>query len=113
MTSCAMNGDGCCLAQTGSADMLIGFATGTFPSKWTVPRTLELAVGAAPRAITRCGTEMQMARAIATMENNFFPFIRHHLNGEPVAGGSYIEITLIAVASGFTWAPEYFNSLLL
>jgi len=33
--------------------MLIGFATGTFPSKWTVPRTLDVVVGAAPPAFAR------------------------------------------------------------
>src|SRR6516165_1853645 len=76
--SCAITGDACCLAQTGSAAMLIGLGAGALPWKWTVPRTPDAGVGAGPPAFTRWGTERQRATAIVKNDKNLFPFIEHY-----------------------------------
>jgi len=67
--------------------MLIGFAAGTFPSKWTIPRTLDVVVGAAPPAFTRCGTEIQIANATAANDKTFLTLIGLHLKLENLPQG--------------------------
>src|SRR3974390_3782216 len=76
ITSCAMTGEGCCLAHTGYADMLIGLAKGALPSKRTVPRTVApVGVGGGPPARTERGVEMQTTNRRAAIDNNFFKCI--------------------------------------
>jgi hypothetical protein len=59
--------------------MLMGLGAGALPTKWTVPRTPDVVVGAGPPALTRCGTERQTATPIAKHDKNFFLFIEHYL----------------------------------
>src|SRR6266567_3318588 len=77
ITSCAIRGEGCCLAHTGSAAMLIALAAGTLPSNRTLPRTdAPVVVGGGPPALTACGAEMHITkvrtRVRTKIETNFF-----------------------------------------
>src|SRR5271155_1341541 len=70
---------GCCLAQLGSAAMLIDLALGTVPSNLTVPRmavALGLVVDGAP-AFTICRLEIEMVRTRAIAANKVLYFILH------------------------------------
>src|ERR1039458_7722851 len=75
MTSSANTGEGCCLAQLGSADMLISLDFGTVPSNFTTPFTLAapvVVVGEGLPALTAYGLEIQIASVRANRETNFF-----------------------------------------
>src|SRR6266567_4956884 len=76
ITSCAIRGEGCCLAHTGSDAMLIALAAGTLPSNRTLPRTVApVVVGRGPPALTICGAEMHTATVRAKIKTIFLVFI--------------------------------------
>src|SRR5579863_5606483 len=66
---------GCCLAQVGSAAMLIGLALGTVPSNLTLPRMLGLVVAGA--AFTICRLEIEIVRTSAIAASKVLYFILH------------------------------------
>src|SRR5208282_5441077 len=90
ITSCAKTGEECCLAQLGSAAMLISLGLGVTPSNRTVPFTLEapaaLTLGGAPPAFatrvttTQIAREKKIDRERADRESNFRACITQHLN---------------------------------
>src|ERR1700680_2069932 len=80
-TSLARNGAGCCLAQLGSADMLIGLGAGTAPVNLTMPL-----IAAAPAlvggegglpAFTTWRPEMPIISVRAITRREFLIFILH------------------------------------
>src|SRR5579862_5471241 len=76
ITSCAKMGEGCCLAQTGSAAIVIGLPTGIFPSKRTVPRTDDPAVvGEGPPAFAARGRFSTRQRLTIPIQTKFRFFI--------------------------------------
>src|ERR1019366_8729760 len=85
ITSCANTGAECCLAQLGSADMLMSLGFGTEPSNRTVPFRLAAPVvpvlGGGPAALATRGVEThaarqkEIARVRVNKEINFFSCI--------------------------------------
>jgi hypothetical protein len=83
ITSCAKNGEGCCLAQLGSAAKLTTLGFGTTASNRTVPFTLGRSVaavlGGAPVALARrvatthIPNERHSEGVSANSVSNFFP----------------------------------------
>src|SRR5258708_36571306 len=83
MTSCIITGEECCLAQLGSAAILIVLANGALPSNFTTPFTVApVRVGDGPPAFTLWGMEKQIARVTARMEITCLSFIPLHLNSK-------------------------------
>src|SRR5208283_5276864 len=80
-TSAVRTGPGCCLAQLGSAAMLIGLAFGGVPSNLTTPFTTAApalaTAGAGAPAFTTCRLEIQIVNIRAITRRKFFSFIVH------------------------------------
>src|SRR5207245_10809409 len=81
MTPWFKTGVGCCLAQLGSAAMLMGIALGTLPSNFTSPVTLAVpapvvAELGGPPARTVCRLEIERMTATAIIRTRFFAFIQ-------------------------------------
>src|SRR5579872_1565785 len=76
-TSWAYMGEACCLAQLGSADMLIALGFGTTPSNFTTPFRLAVVplLGPGSPAFIAWGADIQIARVSATIETALFAFI--------------------------------------
>src|ERR1700676_1212646 len=80
VTSVVETGPGCCLAQLGSAAMLMGLALGRVPSNFTWPLTaaaptLDAADG--PPAFTTCLLQIEIPNIRAMTRKTFFSFMLH------------------------------------